>query len=376
MDIHGFCSPAFETVRAAFASNFERGLERGAAVAVTRDGAFEVDLWAGAARDDGTPWREDTIVNVYSTTKMMAASCMLLLAARGEISFDEKVARYWPEFAQNGKADILLRHVMSHSAGLAGFDPPLTNVEALYDWDAICARLAAQAPWWKPGTQSGYHAMTQGFLQGEVLRRVCVESLGAFFAREIAGPLGADFHIGTPAAHDARVAELVPPARSLGAAPGLTDIARRTFESCRLDGSEPRTSAWRRAELPAAGGIGNARAVARVLSALACEGEAFGVRLMNAAAVARIFEEQTNGMDLVMCAPLRFGMGFGLNHASAPISPSARAFFWGGWGGSLALVDCDQRLVIAYTMNRMESNLLGDTRGSSLVTAMYEALAG
>ncbi len=374
METHGFCKAGFEPVREAFEANFDKGLEKGASVAVTRDGEMVVDLWAGEARPDGTPWAEDTIVNVYSTTKMMAAVCVLLLADRGELDFDAPVARYWPEFAQGGKEGVLLRHVMSHSAGLSGFEPPVEKPEELYDWDGIVARLAAQAPWWEPGTASGYHAMTQGYLQGEVVRRVTGRSIGAFFRDEVAGPLGADFHIGLDPAHDARVAELVPPTRTLGEVASPNDISRRTFESCKLTGKEPRISAWRRAEIPAAGGTGNARAVARVLAALACGGTAFGCKLMSEAGVARIMEEQTNGADLVMGVPLRFGMGFGLNSPSWPISPNPRAFFWGGWGGSLGIVDPALRASIVYVMNKMEADLLGDKRGGNIAAAAFGVL--
>ena len=165
MDVHGICQPGFEAVREAMVANFGEGDELGASVAVTRDGEFVVDLWGGDADPSGAPWTSDTIVNVYSTTKTMAAICVLMPADRGELDLHAPVSNYWPEFAANGKEGVQVSHVMSHSAGLSGFDPPLESVEELYDWDAICARLAAQKPWWAPGTQIGYHAITQGYLQ-------------------------------------------------------------------------------------------------------------------------------------------------------------------------------------------------------------------
>ncbi|MDG2304425.1 MAG: serine hydrolase [Candidatus Binatia bacterium] len=368
VEIHGSCAPGYEPVRDVFLSHFEQGLEVGASVAVTRDGASVVDLWAGAARPDGTPWSQDTIVNVYSTTKTMAATTVLMLADRGEIDLDAPVARYWPEFAQNGKDGVLVRHVMSHSAGLSGFDPPLRSVEQLYDGEAICDALARQAPWWEPGTASGYHAFTQGFLQGEIVRRISGRTLGNFFREEVAEPLGADFHIGLDERHDARVAELVPPKEPLGTDSADSDsVASRTLASLKLDGTEPRTAAWRRAEIPAGGGHGNARSVARVLSALACGGSVDGVRLLSEAGVERILEEQTRGVDLVTGVPLVFGMGFGLSDPLTPISPNERAFFWAGWGGSMAVVDLDLRTSVAYAMNRMEGGLAGgDLRGGVL----------
>ena len=211
MEIHGTYADAFQPVRDRFEQNFLDGLEAGASVAVTVDGAPVVDLWAGEAGPDGAPWQRDTIANVWSSTKTMAAVCMLMLADRGLLDFDAPVADYWPEFAQNGKQGVLVRHVMSHSAGLSGFDPP-TRLADLYDRRGVAASLARQAPWWEPGTASGYHAITQGQLQGEILERITGVSLGTFFRREVAEPLGADFHIGLDAAHDGRVAELVPPA--------------------------------------------------------------------------------------------------------------------------------------------------------------------
>jgi len=376
MDVHGSCKPGFEKVEDAFASNFAQGLEQGASVAVTVDGEPVVDLWAGEARP-GTPWQRDTIVNVYSTTKTMAAICVLILADRGEVDLDAPVAKYWPEFAANGKQGVLVRHVMSHSAGLSGFDPPLASAEELYDWDGIARRLAAQAPWWEPGSASGYHAVTQGYLQGEIVRRVTGRSLGRFFREEVAWPLDADFHIGLDPAHDARVADLVPPERPPGiSALDPDSIAARTFRGAALTANEPKTSAWRRAEIPAAGGIGNARSVARVHSALACGGEVDGVRLLSEKTLARVLEEQTHGTDLVLQVPMRFGMGFGLVSPTFPISPNERVFFWGGWGGSLAIIDLDARMSFAYVMNRMAADLLGDLRGGLLALSAYQALAG
>jgi CubicO group peptidase (beta-lactamase class C family) len=377
VELRGTCDEQFEPVKAAFEQNFTDGDELGASVYVTRGGRPVVDLWAGDADSQGRPWQVDTIVNVYSTTKTMAATCVLMLADRGEVDLDAPVCGYWPEFKANGKESVLVRHVMSHTAGLSGFDPPITATD-LYDWDRVVDGLAAQATWWDPGTASGYHAITQGYLQGEIVRRVTGRSIGTFFREEVAEPLGADFHIGLPASEEPRVAEIIPPGSNPDALASADpdSIAARTFLSCVVDGTEPATREWRAAEIPAAGGIGNARSVGRVHSALANGGEVDGVRLMSAAGVERILEEQSNGTDLVMNFPLRFGMGFGLMGDSVPLSPNPRAFFWGGWGGSIALTDLDEAMTVTYVMNRMASELIGDMRGVAIVFAAYDALRG
>ncbi len=235
-----------------------------------------------------------------------------------------------------------------------------------------------QAPWWEPGTQSGYHGITQGYLQGEILRRVTGKSLGTFFREEIAEPLGADFHIGLDPSHDARVGELIPPGAPPAppVVPEPGSVAARMQQGATLTALEPQSRAWRAAEIPAAGGIGNARSVARVHSALACGGSVDGVKLMSSAGVERALEEQKNGVDLLLGMPMRYGMGFGLSNPTMPFCANERSFFWGGWGGSLALIDLENRVSIAYVMNRMDADLLGDVRGGSLAASVYQALAG
>jgi CubicO group peptidase (beta-lactamase class C family) len=375
MQTNGTCNPAFEVVRDAFVANFDAGGELGASVAVTIDGEFVVDLWAGLAAPDGRPWERDTIVNVYSSTKTMASLCVLMLADRGKLDLDAPVATYWPEFAQNGKRGVLVSHVMAHSAGLPGFDPPLEPAD-LYDWKKVCDNLAAQAPWWEPGTAVAYHAVTQGYLQGELVRRVDGRTLGTFFREEVAVPLGADFHIGLDAAHEARVAELVPPKEILSDSwtgePGSI-FARVVAGGPRLDATEPATPAWRAAEIPSANGHGNARSMARIHSVLACDGTLDGFRLLSEKTLARVLEQQNEGNDVALNIPARFGMGYGLPGELMPI-PSKRAFYWAGWGGSIALIDLDARMSVAYAMNRMFPEVLGDLRAAGIVFAAYAAL--
>jgi CubicO group peptidase (beta-lactamase class C family) len=207
-DIQGSYDELFSAVPSALAGLLNDG-DTGGSVAVFVDGEPVVDVWGGFADADRTiPWQQDTIVLVYSVTKTMTALCALILADRGELDLDAPVARYWPEFAAAGKEKVLVRHLLGHTAGLPHWDGP---VEEIYDWPAATARLAATAPLWEPGTEAGYHSLTQGFLVGEVIRRITGQTVGGFFAAEVAGPLGADFHIGLPAEHDHRVAATVPP---------------------------------------------------------------------------------------------------------------------------------------------------------------------
>lgn len=369
--IHGECDGRFASVKDAFAANFAAGGEIGASVAVTIDGESVVDLWAGDKGDEGGAWERDTIVNVWSTTKTMAATCMLMLADQGRLDFDAPVANYWPEFAANGKENILVRHVMGHTSGLAGWAEPL-DVEDLLDWDKATSMLAAQAPFWEPGEGSGYHAITLGYLQGEIFRRITGQTIGTYFAENVAGPLGADFHIGLDESEDHRVGTLRVPEAGLGQA-GVDAFTAKVLGNPSLDGTEPRRSDWRRAEIPAAGGHGNARSVARVLSALACGGSVDGVTLMKPETLEHIFNVQASGVDKVLGKDIKLGMGFGLASPDTPL-PSERAFYWGGWGGSLAVVDLDQRMSISYVMNRMYPTLDGDMRSAGLLLAAYGVL--
>jgi len=374
-DIHGTNEPAFEGVRDALAANLDSGADVGASVAVVVDGTTVVDVWGGYTDEARTqPWERDTIINVWSTTKTMSFLCALILADRGEIDFYAPVARYWPEFKEGGKEGVEVRHLMAHTAGLSGWQEPM-QPDDLYDWDKATSLLAAQEPWWEPGTASGYHAITQGYLIGEVVRRVTGQTIGQFFADEIAGPLDADFHIGTGAEHDARVARVIPPPPLPVEGLDPDSIAVRTLTNPPLSAEQSWEVAWRRAEIPAAGGHGNARSVARVQSTLALGGEVDGVRLLSEAGCARVFDEQSYNPDLVLTVPIRFGIGYGLNSADTPLSPNERACFWGGWGGSLIVIDYDARMVISYVMNKMGEGTVGDFRGAAIGAAAYQGLA-
>jgi CubicO group peptidase (beta-lactamase class C family) len=375
----GTVAPGFEGVQQAFEANFAAQGDVGASVAVTIDGEFVVDLWGGEATydDHAGPWEQDTIINVWSTTKTMAALCCLILADRGELDLYAPIAGYWPEFAAGGKEQVAARHVLSHSAGLSGWDEPIT-IEDYLDHDKLASLLAAQAPWWEPGSAPGYHAISQGYLLGEIVKRVSGRSLGTFFADEVAGPLGADFHIGTAPEHDERVAHVIPPTGGLGTEGADPEsIAMRTFANPPTDGSFAAFSStvgWRRAEVPAAGGHGNARSVALCHTPTACGGSARGVTLLSEEGVARIWDKQVEGVDLVLGIEVVQGMGYGLPGPMLPV-PNPRTCFWGGWGGSLAIIDVDARMSFSYVMNKMGEGTTGDLRGAGLLFATYGALA-
>lgn len=373
-EVQGFVDPRFEGVRAAFAAALECGDDIGASFAVTLNGEPVIDLWGGWADAERTrPWEKDTIVNVYSTTKTMCALTALWVADQGELDFGQRVAHYWPEFAAAGKADVTVAQLMSHSAGLSGFAEPM-QPDDLYDWDLVCSRLAAQEPFWAPGTAPGYHGVTQGYLVGEVVRRITGKSLGTVFAEQLAGPLGADFHIGLDAAHDGRVADLVPPPQgaSISDGPGSA-LAKNMATNPPINPADTRTRGWRGAEIPAANGHGNARSVATVQTLMANGGVAGGKRLLSEAGVRKALELQIEGHDQVLGMPVRYGMGYGLPGPMRPL-PNPNTVFWGGYGGSLVVCDMDARLCMAYAMNKMAGTTVGDMRAGMLMAGVWGSL--
>jgi CubicO group peptidase (beta-lactamase class C family) len=295
------------------------------------------------------------------------------LADRGELDFDAPVARYWPEFAANGKANVKVSHLMGHAAGLSGWKAPITG-DDLYDWDKVTSLLAAQAPYWEPGTACGYHALTQGYLVGEVVRRITGRSLGTVFREEIAEPLGADFHIGLPASEDHRVADLIPPPAGGSISDGpQTELQRNMSTNPPIDPTVTRTRAWRGAEIPAGGGTGNARSVAEIHMILANGGLGRGRRFLSEAGCRKALELQIEGDDLILGRPVRYGMGFGLAGGMVPL-PNPNSLFWGGYGGSIVIIDMDARTTFAYAMNKMAATTAGDMRAFGLAMTMWQAL--
>ena len=383
ISIHGYCDPHFSPVKEAFAENFRTRGDVGASFAATIDGKYVIDIWAGYADAARTrPWTRNTLACLYSTTKTMPAMCALVLSDRGQLDLDAPVARYWPEFAQAGKQDIPVKYLLSHRSGVAGFDEQIP-IEALYDWERIVALLAAQKPWWLPGTQCGYHALTQGYLVGEVIRRITKKTISTFFREEIAGPLQADCHIGLAQEHASRVAQMIPPPAWKPGDPHYIDpgslsmkmVKKAMFPLTNPDPVELSNSPeWRAAEIPSANGFGNARSIARMASVLVT-GEVDGIRLLTASTIEKVFQVQCHGADLILGLPIQWTLGFALVSKEMPFGPNPRTLFMGGGGGSAVIVDADARLSQAYVMNNcLGSAIEGDSRAISLGSALYSAL--
>lgn len=377
LPLGGFAHEKFADVRRLFEERLSDGTEIGASLAVSIDGELVVDLWGGWADEERTrTWDEDTLVNVYSVTKTMAAITALFLADQGVIDFDAPVASYWPEFAESGKGEIKVSHLMAHSAGLSGWREPMVPTD-LYDWEKATTLLARQAPFWRPGTASGYHGITQGYLIGEVVRRATGEMLGEIFRRELAESLGADMHLGLDARDDHRVAELkAAPAVAPTVMPGelMINMATNPPLASALSAETTRTRAWRAAPIYAANGQGNARAIAKVHALLANGGDVNGKRLMSEAGCRKALELQIEGIDLILAMPARFGMGFGLPGEWLR-TPNPDCIFWPGAGGALAVIDMKSRMSFGYAMNKMGSGFLVDPRPQDLLNAVWNALA-
>jgi len=388
MQIDGTCDPRFTPVRDAFRENFNSRGELGAAVTVTVDGDTVVDLWGGVAdRTTQRPWTRDTIVVVFSCTKAATALCAHMLVARGALDLDAPVARYWPEFAAAGKQDLPVRMLLNHQSGLAAVDQRL-SVASVYNCDTMATALAAQPPHWSPGSAHGYHALTFGWLVGELVRRIGGKSLGTFFRDEIAGPLGLDFWIGLPEALEARVApirmapltgETTPVLRAMANHHTLTSKAFMNPPGL-MTGREVNGRAFHAAEVPAANGITTARALAGMYTPLACGGGRGAAELVDADTLRAMATVESEGDDRVLLLPTRFGSGFMKSidnrpRDSAVLGPNPAAFGHAGAGGSIGMADPTARVAIGYVMNQMGAGVLLNTRGQELVDAVYASLS-
>jgi CubicO group peptidase (beta-lactamase class C family) len=386
-EINGKVAPGFERVKDAFAANFERHGDVGAAFSLYYRGEKVVDLWGGVADEEsGRPWAEDSIALVFSSTKGATAICAHLLAQRGELDLDAPVARYWPEFAAAGKQDIPVRWLLSHQVGLPVFDNPLT-VEEFLAWEPPVKALAAQRPVWEPGSAHGYHSGTYGWLVGEVVRRISGKSLGTFFADEVAGPLGLDFWIGLPESEESRVI----PITSVDLQDGeiddqaLTENRRKLLATARDPKSllnrpsttgvlDPNSREYHAAEIPAGNGITDARSLARMYASLIGDG-VDGVRLLSDETIARASAEQSNGRDEVLQIPTRFGLGFSLHSQNMSLGQEG-AFGHPGAGGSLGFADPKAGIGFGYVMNKMQLVSGDDPRTLTLIAAVHESLKG
>ena len=366
--IGGTCTQRFAAVRDAFAANFAQNEEIGASFVVTLNGELVVDLhggWADQART--RPWTADTVVNVWSTTKGVHASCYAMAMDRGLFAYDQPVADFWPEFAAEGKAAITVGQLLSHQAGLCGFTSPANEADLLADGAA--ARLAAQAPIWAPGSASGYHALAIGILGTELFRRIEGRPIKQFVAEEIAGPLGVDFSIGLPAGQEHCCAELVPPPASPVDPASFTPPQIAALGNPPLRAGFAMTPEWRAADLASANGHGTARALARIYARLIANHDG----LVSAAALAKATAQQIRNVDLVLGIECDWAAGF-LRNSSGVFGPTEAAFGHTGWGGSFAFADPATGLTMAYTMNRMDANLRDDARAKALIGAVYLAV--
>ncbi len=387
--VQGFCDPQFRPLLDAFIANFEQDMELGASLAIEWHGRTVVDVWGGVADlESGRAWGQDTVGVVFSNTKAATALCAHMLADAGELDIDQPVARYWPEFAAQGKGDVTVRMLLDHTAGLPALREMLPD-GAAFDWAEMTRRLAAEAPWWKPGTSVGYHGLTFGWLVGEVVRRVSGQSLGSFFAAQVAQPLGMDFWIGLPQSEEPRVATIVP--AKPAAAP------RNAFEQA--ISHEPQsisalyfrnTGGWRpsgfnsrrghAAEIGAAGGITNARALARMYSPLAMGGERDGVRLLSEQTLLRATQvSSATNEDMCLLVPTRFAAGFmrSMDNRARGMDSAVfgrDAFGHVGAGGSLGFASPRHRVGFGYTMNHMGPGVLLNSRADRLLAALDEVL--
>lgn len=375
--VTGTTDPAFARVREVFSENFRPGAacpEIGTAFAVYAEGRCVADLWGGL-RDPaaGAPWTPDTLVNVWSTTKGVMAIAVAQLVAAGKLDYDAPVARYWPDFAAAGKDAVTVGQVVSHQSGLNGFAVP-TTLQDFGDWDLVTGRLAAQAPFWPPGEKNSYHAMTYGFLAGEIARRVSGLMPRDLIASAVAGPLDADFQIGARRADWDRIAPLTPPAPAPpdAPAPAFDPLAAAGVMNPQLRGDDANRADWRAAQVPAGNGHATARALAQIYGALANSGRLDGVSLLAPAGIDAMTAVRTDRDDLLL-GPGAWAAGMMINRGGL-FGPGPRAYGHCGWGGSYGYADPDLRVAAGYTPNRMNAGVLQDPRGMALAAAVAECV--
>ena len=401
--INGYCDERFVEAKKIFEERIDSGFELGCAITLEVEGEVVLDLWGGHSDLDKTEdWKEDTIVNVFSTTKGMAAMCLLQLVEKGLIDLDAPVSQYWPEFAANGKEAIPVRYLLCHKSGLCGVREPLDQ-GSFTNWELICSELAKQEPFWEPGTAHGYHAITYGHLVGEVVRRVSGKSIGQYFNDEIAEPLNLDFWIGLPEDKFSRVTDINPDKPGLlqkilmpilskfpkSLAPGslkmLLDFADSTTPtgaafnnpkmSMQTGEMEANTAKWRKAEIPAANGHGTARSIAKLYGALAIGGSRDGVHVLSPETIEMARQTESDGKDLVLGQlHTRFGLGFMLGTEDVSMGPNKDAMGHGGAGGSLGFADPDNKISLGFTMNQMHPGITAWKTATDVAESVYKTL--
>ncbi|MGE5566960.1 MAG: serine hydrolase domain-containing protein [Parcubacteria group bacterium] len=369
-EIHGLCPPQFDAVRRAFEANFAAGEELGARFSLAVDGEVVVDLYGGwADRKQTKPFGPDTLTPVFSTTKAIASILIARLVEQGKLSYGQPVAEVWPEFAQNGKEAVTVEQVMSHQAGLPGF-PEEMDQELWFDWDAICAKLAAMAPMWPVGSASGYHPVTFGYLAGEIFRRVDGRTMGTALREDIAAPAGLDLWIGLPDSEHGRVAELKRPSE-LPTFGELNEAVKAAFLTPWASPGGRSGAEWRRFEIPSANGHATAPSLAVLMGALATDGDVGGVHILSPDVRDAASAERIRGRDLVLPFEMSWGAGFMRNVPNMIYGPGDRTFGHSGWGGSCAFADPERRVSGAYVMNKQSAELIGDARSRRLIDAAY-----
>lgn len=366
--VDGTAADTFSPLHELLERNLADGTDLGASIAVVHDGELVVDLWGGEARP-GVPWTRDTLTQVWSVTKAMAALTLLTQVEKGLIDLDAPVATYWPEFAANGKEGVLVRHVLGHTSGIPGWEAPVT-VEDILDLPASEALLAGQAPWYEPGSAPAYQIVCHGHLIDGIVRGATGRTVADILHDDIMAPLGGGFRLGVPDDELDLVADLVNPPPSgidYGAFPQDHFLLRTIMNPLLLPEQVCNTAAWRRGAVGGAGGHGNARGIAMAQALVSHGGEVGGVRLLSPDTIDRIFEVQSTGIDQLLSVPVTFGTGYALQMPSAPAIPEGRVCWWTGYGGAIVVNDLDTRTTFAYAENKLADHMVSSPRTDAYV---------
>ncbi|CAG8311400.1 unnamed protein product [Penicillium salamii] len=377
MAVQGSCDPLFNRVRDLVQERLDLGEETGVSLCINIDGKNVLDIWGGHADAEKTrAWEENTLTVVWSSTKVITALAALKLIDQGLLDPEERVFKYWPEFGVNGKEDVRVWHFLTHSSGLPSWTEPIT-MEILYDTPTSTGMLERQAPWFTPGSATGYQMLNHGHLIGELVRRVSGKPLKQFIADELADPLGADFALGVSDEKQARTSDIVPPPPlDLPEGIDMDSIMVKTFLNPVPDAKASMTPEYRAAEIGAANGFTNARGLGRIASIVSLNGTVDNKQYLSPQTIEKIYQERISGPDLVLGFNLRMGLGLGLPvPETVSYIPEGNIAFWCGWGGSMVVMDLDRRMTITYAMNQMGSGLVGNANSAIYIKAIYDIMA-